>query len=902
MSDLAFSDVFPPDHNRFVPVRSEHEIWQKLAYECAQGALYDSSERPPFSRCLPGTRVDLLNTLSQAAEEPDPKLIWLCGDSGSGKSAVAHSIAECMREKDVLAGTFFFSRTNLKCNNTHYLFPTIAYQLGLLHPRARDIVVKAIKEDPALLSIAKSRRDQFEKLVVAPLRQLRYSWKKGKVIVLDAFEEGTAVEEVKPLVDQFLSLLRDELIPVSHIILTSRPYAHIDAVMRDGDLSRDVRVVRLDEFDARDDISTFLSMSFKDVHTLHRLPYPDPWPSEEEMKVLQSLAGGRFIIAATIIRLMSQGTGERPTLHPNVFLGKILDEKLEIVDQLYHSILTSSEDAVRGSAYLSPLAALAEPIHLRALSALLCADMHLLLQPLASVIVVPPPESELKVHIFHDSFRDFLSQSQRCKTMFVEPAVAHAELACACLRLMIQKLRRDICALGDSSKLLSEIDDIETKGDDCIPQALRYACQYWAYHLQNARADAELVSLVFEFLTKHVLHSVEVLALLEQLDFAATSLFEARRALLKWQPFNKKDVAIALLYDAHRLVLEFFDPISISPLHIYESALPLCPTNTKLRRYYAHIASEASILAVEGIDEDWDCITRVIGADSYVTAVAVSPDGSLIASASENRVHMWDSTTGTLIASAGKQPHLGAPLVFSPCYPMLAYCCDDGTWTVWDFERDVCVELVEEDDRDSRGGRYQPSRCAIAPDGRSIACARKTHGEAQLAVWNIESGPPALVFRYRVHTESQVVATSFSNQGDRISFVNLDDVSILSSHTGELLSRWRLTRRQFFPGSWHCFTADDRFLLIVDDISVTVTSVDGSSQRTINTFTSANPPPRSRLGLAEMRDWFKRLQLRPSNNPLALVQPFLLNNAVVAVKAADSSGRRNLAIYGGSAT
>ncbi|EIW74931.1 hypothetical protein CONPUDRAFT_66886, partial [Coniophora puteana RWD-64-598 SS2] len=149
--------------------------WEKLIQECAIGAIYDSREREPFSKCLEGTRVDLLRSLRNVVDESGPenkKMIWVSGESGSGKSTIAHTFADELRQQGKLAGTFFFSRKHTK-RRTFDLVPlTLAYQLGLHHHRAREIITKAIADDPGLLTPEKSRQDQLEKLVIEPLKQL----------------------------------------------------------------------------------------------------------------------------------------------------------------------------------------------------------------------------------------------------------------------------------------------------------------------------------------------------------------------------------------------------------------------------------------------------------------------------------------------------------------------------------------------------------------------------------------------------------------------------------------------------------------------------------------------------------------------------------------------------------
>ncbi|EIW83773.1 hypothetical protein CONPUDRAFT_31560, partial [Coniophora puteana RWD-64-598 SS2] len=78
------------------------------------GAAYDSHERQPHSKCLPGTRIGLLRSLKTLSEDPSRKIVWMAGESGSGKTTVLHTFADELRRDGTLAGTFFFSRKHTK--------------------------------------------------------------------------------------------------------------------------------------------------------------------------------------------------------------------------------------------------------------------------------------------------------------------------------------------------------------------------------------------------------------------------------------------------------------------------------------------------------------------------------------------------------------------------------------------------------------------------------------------------------------------------------------------------------------------------------------------------------------------------------------------------------------------
>ncbi|EIW79954.1 hypothetical protein CONPUDRAFT_38307, partial [Coniophora puteana RWD-64-598 SS2] len=153
------------------------------------GAEYNANENRSFSRCLPETRVELLDNLCTSMQGTDRKVIWLFGEAGSGKSAVAYTVADRLRTSKRLAATFFFSRNHTDLNNTNLLYLTLAYQIGSLHFRAKQAIIHALREDPELLSDKKSRADQFERLIKEPLKTLRLVWQTKRILILDAADE-----------------------------------------------------------------------------------------------------------------------------------------------------------------------------------------------------------------------------------------------------------------------------------------------------------------------------------------------------------------------------------------------------------------------------------------------------------------------------------------------------------------------------------------------------------------------------------------------------------------------------------------------------------------------------------------------------------------------------------------
>ncbi|EIW78903.1 hypothetical protein CONPUDRAFT_166773 [Coniophora puteana RWD-64-598 SS2] len=626
--------------------------WEKLSDICVHSAPFDSPEREPFSQCLPGTRVDLLDTLRTAIGTENKKIIWLSGESGSGKSAVAHTLAQELHASGALAASFFFSRRHAIRSTDDQFIHTISYQLGLCHPCAKDVIIKALLDDPSLLNPESSRHRQFTRLVLEPLRELSMMWKEQDltaIMLFDALDEcepGDRNRRLGQLVDSFAQVLEDEKTANFHIVVTSRPYSHI----RDA-LAKPTLVLPhvMENFDARDDIERFLNSSFDEISRAHYFSLPKPWPSLANLQLLADRVSRRFIVAATIVRFLEQ---KRPS-DMQRFLDALLQTQqlTSSIEELYRYVIHSSEHASKGTSLLVHILTLYEPLPILDISRLVQYDARPVLVPLAAIVYVPPIDSAEPVATYHTSLRDFLWDESQSQEFYFSPAAAHFSLATNCLELMDGPLTKDICDLGDASRLHTEIEEFTAKRDKAIYPALAYAARFWLHHLCESPPNPELQDLLSRFVKVHILHWIEVASLTGVFGHCVAPLFRALSHIKTWTSMPDQDDTLALLNDTYRLMNEFFDCITQNALHVYCSALPLCPTKTKLREVYAQALCYASATVVEGLDEDWSPVVRVINFDDGAEVLCTSFDGRLAAVLGGKKIEVWDIMANVVVTS-----------------------------------------------------------------------------------------------------------------------------------------------------------------------------------------------------------------------------------------------------------
>jgi len=151
------------------------------------GAAFDSQDHYD-RRCFPGTReqyiADITNWVTESVDPPS-SMYWMRGPAGVGKSAIAQTCAERLKETGHLGAAFFF--TVNKHSNASRLFTTIAYQLATTLPDYRTSIDERISRDETL--VEKKMPFQFRSLIVDPIQELGKQGKRvqQKAIFIDGF-------------------------------------------------------------------------------------------------------------------------------------------------------------------------------------------------------------------------------------------------------------------------------------------------------------------------------------------------------------------------------------------------------------------------------------------------------------------------------------------------------------------------------------------------------------------------------------------------------------------------------------------------------------------------------------------------------------------------------------------
>ena len=174
-----------------------------------------------------------------------------------------------------------------------------------------------------------------------------------------------------------------------------------------------------------------------------------------------------------------------------------------------------------------------DPLSIKGLSELMgCSTQHIrsTVHSLHLLLLIPD-NIEDPIQIFHKSFPDFLMNPNCCqdKLLLVQPASHHTKILLACLRLMEERLKKNICNL-DAYAVPREVPDFTTCKKTYFGRALEYACQFWTRHLlgiANTGPHIEEVQNTIEnHFRVHLLHWIEVLALTGHLSVGVYAMHD----------------------------------------------------------------------------------------------------------------------------------------------------------------------------------------------------------------------------------------------------------------------------------------------------------------------------------------------------------------------------------------
>lgn len=461
-------------------------------------------------------------------------VFWLNGVAGSGKSAIAHTVAGALHERGALASSFFFDRNVPSRNTIQTLCTTLALDIAARHPAIVPDISAALESDPSLASASFPR--QFEAFIAEPLR--RHPITSPIVIVIDALDETIDDDSCADL----LTLLRDEaskLPPLLRILVTSRPTWNIEQ-----HLSSNVHIkpysIDIHSTENIQDIKVYVDTQLRSLAMRSKMG--PGWPDEALIAELKLMAEGLFIWISTIFSWLH--SAYQPSLKLTSLLSKTRSRGLPVAKKmgdLYTAILEASgdwddEDFVRDyGLVMGTVMALKRPLSVSALQALhsgsdvSALSPKTLLERFGSVLVGFSNDQE-PIRMLHLSFREFITEraadAPHTRKFYISVKAHSQRLTELCLHTIVNEIASGLVQ-GTGYLALEEEDGPGIPKIIGISEQLLYSCESWVDHLAEVEnADDALTMVLSLVLSNHSIVCIEIVS--------SGSIFRGSLGVRRW--------------------------------------------------------------------------------------------------------------------------------------------------------------------------------------------------------------------------------------------------------------------------------------------------------------------------------------------------------------------------------
>jgi hypothetical protein len=472
----------------------------------------------------------------------DKFVYWLNGIAGTGKTTIARTIAHTCTEEGILGASFFLSISDGGDRASARTFVTsVARQLANISPalrERRDIASQALHmqwRQLVLRPLVAAAREADGSVNPSPSASATLTLRRGAccVLVIDAVDECASESEI-------MGLLRLMAAPPANIraahlraFITSRPEVPVRCGFCDLGAQRLQQLIphEIEPAAINRDIRTYFNSRLSGIAI--ECGIDAGWPGADAVNKLVEMARGLFVWAATACHY----------IHPSPLIDNRLSDILEghavaagpkqglrriCLTVLRNSVAGVTGEGEREEAYkrlrvvLGAVVTLFLPLSGLSLAQLLDKSEILVYsthRSLHSIANIPENRNGV-IQLHHASYRDFLLIEDSCDdaNFYVAETAMHRFLAVRCLELMKRHLKRDIwdLRLPDSPSPTIDSPLLER----CLLFAVRYACCFWAQHIQEAQDWGNFVEDVRHFFDKHFLHWLEAMVLVGKISYS----------------------------------------------------------------------------------------------------------------------------------------------------------------------------------------------------------------------------------------------------------------------------------------------------------------------------------------------------------------------------------------------
>ena len=226
---------------------------------------------------------------------------------------------------------------------------------------------------------------------------------------------------------------------------------------------------------------------------------------------------------------------------------------------------------------------------------------------------------------------------------------------------------------------------------------------------------------------------------------------------------------------------KFFEPINVSAIHIYHSALELSPLSSIIRKLYHKHRHTLLPRVIVGTWDSWDQRIAVSAKKGHYHLYSWSPCGQFVAAQTQEVVEIWDPLTFELLSTlTTPDTHLIGGPTYSPDGRSLA-SISDTSLVIWDLQTGGVAKEVECGDTNNVSLIWSldgETICTISQDQRA---ARTWSVYTYNVASDVTVSPGSLRSTAKPHlwahdTSFQAMTTGWDGQGPTINIFGVGSV------------------------------------------------------------------------------------------------------------------------------
>ncbi|KAF7919653.1 hypothetical protein EAE99_008505 [Botrytis elliptica] len=557
-----------------------------------------------------------------------PSVYWLSGNPASGKSVLAGHVIDHLDQSNLAYSYFFFKDRVAADSSIGYCLRTLAYQMALHSPEIRKFLL-----DMESNGITNNNNDEvviWNKLFVNGILQI--AMKVHQYWVIDALDECTRSQALFPMLIKLINSPRS----LVRIFITSRHSQILDK----GFLGFGKSLISQEIFasDTMGDIKLFL-----EAH-MDSLPLDTLSKQEELTERILAMSSGSFLW----VRLVMQELSE---IYTKEDIETVLSDIPADMNQFYTKILENLSKDRRGAKLAKiifmwvvcsyrPLTVTEMQCALKLDSKSTVNNLRRDINSICGQLVFVDQQS--RIHLIHQSAKDFLLQKDLCSDFFVDRREGHYRLA---------SLFLDVLSKGYIRAFRLKRFEVSTSSANHEAILLDYACTFFSEHLYQAPSSrAELFQKLHKFLDTNVLWWIETVARLGNVNYISRAAKNMKAYLDRRQKYfppigeDLREVEFWIT-DLIRISTKFRNILLASPSSIHGQIPSMCPSQSIIATKHKQLKHGLNFIGLSRGTWD-DCLTQIDYKGQGLQAITLTRGEYMFAvGLSGGRIVVYDTAT-----------------------------------------------------------------------------------------------------------------------------------------------------------------------------------------------------------------------------------------------------------------